>query len=298
MPVNKYLFHISLKTRILNLFRKLLTIPFIEDYIVERSSRNPSMFWVKVVPPEYTYPKGSIRNVRRDGVRFCLDISDNLEHSIYFFGLMKSGFDVASKYIEKSEVIFDIGANIGTASIIMSMMNPHAKIYSFEPHPVTFKSALEISGLNKIGQVIYNNIGLGEESGKKLLFEVNSNNAGMNRMVSGGEDYPSIEVRVEKMDNFVSDNQINRLDFIKIDVEGYEYAVLKGGSETLKKFHPVLYIEIDDNNLKDCGSSAAEVINLIRTYGYNTFSKADNGERIHDRFNFTNCHFDVLAICN
>jgi FkbM family methyltransferase len=295
MPSNKYLFKLSPKTRILNFFRRVLTIPVIEDFIMTRSHRNPSKFWMKVVPPEYTYPRGSIRNVERDGVRFCLDISDNLQHSIYFFGLLRSGFEFAEKDMARANVILDVGANIGTASIIASNINPRAEIHAFEPHPWTYRCASDIQKLNHISNVHFHNIGFGEKSGRVRLYEVNENNAGMNRVITGEQDFPYIEIEIRTMDEFVESQNFSSLDFVKIDVEGFEYSVLKGGAKSLRKYMPVLYIELDDNNLRDCKKSAKEVVDLIRSFGYNSISRADTGNIIGENESFNNCHYDIIA---
>ncbi|MBK7684492.1 MAG: FkbM family methyltransferase [Bacteroidetes bacterium] len=87
---------------------------------------------------------------------------------------------------------------------------------------------------------------------------------------------------------------MKKVDFIKIDVEGYEYAVLSGARETLKS-KPVLFIEVNDNSLKENKSSAKELIELLIAANYSTFYRADNGDPISSNTNFINCHFDLIA---
>ena len=295
MKQGKYQLRQTPKTTFLNFFRKALTISPVEKLIVKYSSENPGAFWNKVIPPDYLYKKGSIRKVERDGVKFTLDISNCVQHGLYYFGFGEGLIDIVKKEIKKTKVIFDIGAHIGTTSIMMSRLNPEATIFAFEPHSGTYNTAAEILRTNSFKNIQINNIGLGDKPGKLKLYEVREHNAGMNRVILGEQDYPYTQVDISTIDKFVSENSISNVGFIKIDVEGFEYAVLKGGEQTLRKYKPVMFIELDDNNLKDCGQSAASLIELLFSYGYETVIRTNTLQKLNEKSDFTNCHFDILV---
>ncbi|MGC9027531.1 MAG: FkbM family methyltransferase, partial [bacterium] len=77
-------------------------------------------------------------------------------------------------------------------------------------------------------------------------------------------------------------------------VEGYEFNVLNGATETLKKYKPKLFIEVDDNLLQRQNISAKKLIEFISSFGY-SIVKADTGEEITKDYNFINAHFDIIC---
>ena len=83
MLETQYSLNKSLKTRFLNLFRRVLTIPSIERMIASKSSVSSGNWWKKVVPPDYLYTRGSIRRVEREEVNFELDVGKFLEDGAF-----------------------------------------------------------------------------------------------------------------------------------------------------------------------------------------------------------------------
>jgi hypothetical protein len=86
------------------------------------------------------------------------------------------------------------------------------------------------------------------------------------------------KVRARPLDDIVRESGVTRVDAIKIDVEGAEYLVLKGAGQTLDRFHPMLLIEIVEDQLRGMGTSPAQVRELLKAHGY--------GESRHDQSNF------------
>ena len=78
------------------------------------------------------------------------------------------------------------------------------------------------------------------------------------------------------MKELTEENKINHVDIIKIDVEGYEPIVLDGCINTIKKFKPVLYIEITPLWFKDIGRSFLDILNLLKSLGYKLFLDEEN----------------------
>ena len=161
-----------------------------------------------------------------------------------------------------SGVFFDVGANIGLFSFFTSERRPEAKIFAFEPHPHTF-SLLETSiSFNQIKNVTPVSQALGAEKADLTLL-TNRQNAGGHTFVkeillshdesiSGQSSVP-----VTTLDAFVAEAKIDRVNVIKIDVQGFEKEVLLGARGVLKKFKPVVLLECDnpqivqDDYLKD-----------------------------------------------
>jgi hypothetical protein len=90
----------------------------------------------------------------------------------------------------------------------------------------------------------------------------------MNRILPKPTSGPSTKIKVSTLDHFVEGNNVQGIDLIKIDVEGFEMKVLEGGLKTIEKLHPKLFIELRDENLKTQGSSALQLVKWLEDRGY------------------------------
>jgi hypothetical protein len=113
-----------------------------------------------------------------------------------------------------------------------------------------------------------------------------------NRIVPSGVGNTPVEVW--PLDEIIETFPGTRIDLIKIDVEGYELHVLRGSLQTLKRCRPVLFIELDDNNLRDQGDSAQSLVKYLEELGY-SITDAVNGSPVRSDQSFTNCHTDIIA---
>lgn len=294
MSNNKYLLKQSIKTRSLNVLRRTLMFPAIEKVLTGLNARSVGGLWSKITPPNYLYRKGSVRTVNRDGIKYNLDISHVVDHAIYF-QLEGDIFDSVQEELRNAHVVFDIGANIGSTAMYFARLNPSAAVHAFEPHPQTLQNAINNIKLNPFTNIRFHNIGFGDRPSKLKLSEVNSANPGMNRIIDGDHDFPFVEIDIDTIDNFTTRNSIAKIDFIKIDVEGFEYNVIAGGEKSLRKDHPTLFIELDDNNLRDNHSSARQLIAALYDFGYTNVYRVDDNSRITIDTNFTDCHFDIVV---
>jgi len=144
--------------------------------------------------------------------------------------------------IEENDIVLDLGANIGMFSCVAAAKGKY--VYAFEPTPRTCK-------LLKQNAALYNNFVIEEyavcnEDGE-ALFSINDMstsdvNSGGNTFerLSRKEGIQQIKVQTIKIDTFVEKNHIEKIDFIKADIEGAERYMLMGAKETLKKFAPKL----------------------------------------------------------
>ena len=251
-------------------------------------------FISKLIPPNYLYPAESFRFTNHRGVHLRVDISKVVDHFLYW-NLVTDDYASILEKIKKANIIFDIGANIGSTSLYFSKLNPQAKIHSFEPNGKTFNRLLENIQLNNCSIISTHNLGFGEAKREVKLYEVDEHNPGMNRILPENTNFPFTIIKIDTIDDFCRLNTIDKIDFIKIDVEGYEYSVLAGGINIIKNSKPLIFLELDDNNLRDNKRSAKELILLLEEMNYKEIQRADTGEEISSTYNFKNCHFDIIA---
>lgn len=224
-------------------------------------------FFKKITPPEQMYESGSYRVVIRDGVRYRLDISDLIDHSLYFHNHYFSPLRVF-QLLKEDSVFIDIGANIGTVALRAASISKNGSIYAFEPDKAHYDALNYNSQLNQFKNINIINKALGEQLKRAKLFKVDQSNKGMNRILTdrGHSEFEWVDVTT--LDDEVERLNITKIDLIKIDVEGYEFNVLRGAKNVLKRFHPILIVEVIDANLKANGQSSSDVINLLSELGY------------------------------
>ncbi|PPS42325.1 hypothetical protein B1A85_14950 [Chroococcidiopsis sp. TS-821] len=162
-------------------------------------------------------------------------------------GLIKETPNGTDWYIYKSkadslqvEVIFDIGANIGQTAIKFAQSFPQAKIFSFEPVTATFKQLKE--NTKNLSGISCFQIGLGSESGKYDIFlksnsQCNSFVFDANNCISNASE----EVIIKTVAEFCQENNIQKIDILKTDTEGFDLQVIQGAEALLKK-NQVLFI--------------------------------------------------------
>jgi FkbM family methyltransferase len=137
-------------------------------------------------------------------------------------------------------VFFDVGANVGNLTASLLGKFPDALIYAFEPHPRNF---LRLSNAGFApGRVALNNLALGSAPGRMTLYDradyEGSEHASLYAEVISdihGKDVTEVEVLVSTLDNVTAENNIARIDYLKIDTEGNELAVLIGAARMLKE---------------------------------------------------------------
>ena len=87
-------------------------------------------------------------------------------------------------------------------------------------------------------------------------------------------DIHPVEVEIDTLDNIFYNNDI-KVDFIKIDTEGYEYNILKGGEKTIKKYKPIIQLEYNVTNMKQCNINPEQLLNYINELGYKQHNLID-----------------------
>ena len=173
------------------------------------------------------------------------------------------------KYLKEQHLInglaADIGANIGNHSLFFR--NYYPQVFSFEPNPRTYKVLSLNAELSQ--DITCFNIGL-SDSKRTAFLNVNAGNVGGSHLSSDATYRASTqqEIKLDTLDN-ISDSFGGRLGLLKIDVEGHELAVLKGGTALLKRDKPIVLFEQQVENFVDGESPVYE---YLKSVGYTKFS--------------------------
>lgn len=234
----------------------------------------------KFLAGNHLYPKNTIRKVKRKGINYQLDIHDYQEWLIYTNAETDSSRGVIN-FLSDSKIIFDVGANIGQTSLWMEKYvktkEVDYQIYAFEPHPATFKKFTTNLALNPFSKIAPFNVGLGNFSSELELIEDCETNSGGFRIGKISPTQKGVKIPVSTIDEFVLEHKVEKVDFIKIDVEGFEHHILLGGINTLKKHLPKLYIEFCPKNIEVQGFNPKELIQFLESMNY-TLTDVNNLE--------------------
>ena len=175
---------------------------------------------------------------------------------LYDLGVLKS--DKRFKYhyivkelIKKDFTVIDIGANLGYFAKIFARLTPHGKVICIEPI-LPFYQILQ-KFLSPYPQVVIHNIALGEEEGivEMVLPETNGMiRTGLPHIVDKSEDIggqKTAQVKVKKGSELFG--SLPKIDYIKCDIEGYEWIVFNELKPIISKFRPIIQIEISESNI-------------------------------------------------
>lgn len=176
------------------------------------------------------------------------------------------------KYLNKDSIILDIGANIGNHTLYWSKITNAKKIYSFEPVDITFSILKKNIEINKLeNKVVLNNIGLCDKDIKANAEKYDINNIGETPLKEESDG----SFTLTTLDNYIKNNfKEEKIDFIKIDTEGFEYKILLGARETIKKYKPMICTEIFSDKFNDTND-------LLEKYGYKLKEKVKSDNYLY-----------------
>jgi FkbM family methyltransferase len=190
----------------------------------------------------------------------------------------KPMYALLASYIPKDGVVFDVGGHAGQFAKLFAHLAPEGAVFVFEPARYA-RSILQImAGLKNYPNLFVLPFGLGETPGEMALNVPvkKKGNIGFGlsfigeKMASDGRFSAVMAERVfiTTIDTMAEVLALKRLDFIKADIEGFEFFMLKGAQETLKKFHPPMMLELTESSLSRHGQKIKDVFAFMASLGY------------------------------
>lgn len=150
-----------------------------------------------------------------------------------------------SSLVRADDVVLDIGANIGCTSLLFGQLA--RRVISFEPSPTTYQLLRTNLTAAAMGNVEPVNLGLGCEPGEFELTLAADNRSGgfVSNQISASEGHTVERIRIAAGDAWLRQAKVEQVDFIKIDVEGFERNVIEGLRETIVRDRPVVVLELN-----------------------------------------------------
>jgi FkbM family methyltransferase len=275
-----------------NSLRRLLIAAGIDDRFAEPISRNPSGLTARLLRPDTSLYRGSLpRRVTRDGIQFELDLSDYIEWTIYF-GVERALKSRLYDLVQPGQTVLDVGSNVGEVVLNFARRaGPNGRVIGFEPNPTTLAKCRRNVSLNDVSNVELYPLALGDRPGEAILGRPAAGNAGADRVISSGS---GVAVAITTLDLFADEQQLERVDVIKIDVEGFDLNVLRGSQRTIERFRPILFIELSDANLREQGDSAPDLVRWLEQHDCSV-TDALTGEPVSSNDELGGCFRDIIA---
>jgi FkbM family methyltransferase len=229
--------------------------------------------------------KGTISNIRIP-VRLpfgalWLPRNDNLGEPLLAGAFETNEIAFVGRFLKPGMTALDLGAHHGLYTLLASKrVGSNGKVIAFEPSPRE-RMALRLHVmLNLCWNVSIQTLALGNENTDATLFVVEGRQTGCNSLrppeVFGGTS--PVRVHVTRLDNWLDDENIDRVDFVKLDVEGAELDVLKGAERLLARSpRPVILAEVQDVRTRPWGYEAKDIIQHLSHKGYKWLSLKENG---------------------
>ena len=213
-----------------------------------------------------------------NGIKFELDLREVIDLSLYYSGTFEPKIEnLIKKNLKPGMNVVDIGANIGYHTFRMaSLVQPSGFVYAIEPTSTAYTKLLRNAGLNPhIPNIEFIKIGLSKDDvgEQEIAFQ-------SSYRLNGQSEVKSEQIRLMKLDSLVKERKIEHLDFIKLDVDGFEGKVLMGAMETFRRFTPALIVEITPSEIIKNGDNPSEIIRFLEGLDYSFFN--ENGVLIPD----------------
>ena len=193
------------------------------------------------------------RIIVRDGITYEVDLSEVVDLSLFLFGKFQEHVAENKRLsLPQDAGIFDVGANIGSMTLQFAKQASSGRIYAFEPTFYAFaklKRNLELNPelANRVFAIqsfVSSTSSRQADIKAYASWKVGGFEESGKHRVHGGTVKSAEGIGAVSLDDFCEQNDIKRLDFIKIDTDGHELEVLKGARKIISRFKPAIIFEI------------------------------------------------------
>ncbi len=210
---------------------------------------------------------------RRSGLSFDLNLDEGIDFAIYLLGAFEP--EVVRYYdriLKPGDVVLDVGANVGAHTVqFAKRVAPGGMVYAFEPTDYAFGKLMrntelnsELAPLIRASQVFLNE-GDGELVPESIYSSWPLEGGGEELHHSHqGELRETAGAAAISLDAFCDANEIARADFMKLDVDGHEIAVLRGARKVLGEIRPKILMEVSPEGFSEMGYEFSELVEIIR----------------------------------
>ena len=224
---------------------------------------------------------GQVKTITtKDQIVLKLNLEDWIQEHIYFLDSYETReTNYIRSTLKTGDTFIDIGANIGYHALIAAQtITNQGHVLAFEPFEASFQRLNEHKVLNATPWLKSEPIAISNRNGMlSLFYQEQEKNSGMVSTIAADQNIARAEVPCKRLDDYLSEHQIDRVDFIKLDIEGGEWNALQGMLSTLKKHLPIVMLEIDQVVISNSNHSETDLYAFFNSMGYEPFYFMENG---------------------
>ncbi|MDF1667803.1 MAG: FkbM family methyltransferase, partial [Planctomycetota bacterium] len=217
------------------------------------------------------------------GLKLHLYLGHDLSRQLYIAGCYEpNAFFALHQIIKPGMTVIDVGAHEGVFTLFCAQkVGQSGAVFAFEPSPRERKRLNSNIELNQLNQVQVSDLALADKKATERLKIAESTHSGQNTLGAfvhdGVREDSSIDIQTTSLDDFVSENSIESIDFIKLDAEGSEARILLGAKECIAKHRPAILLEYLPESLQKQGTDTQVILNQLKDLDYQFFQFAKDG---------------------
>lgn len=229
--------------------------------------------------------------VRRNNVEWDLDLCEGIDFSIWLLGSFEpETVRCYQKIVRIGDTVLDIGANIGAHTLLLAQaVGANGKVYAFEPTDYAYAKLSKNCSLNPdlatrihcMQYMLVDQGAAGEGTPNLYSSWPLKEDAGLHKLHQG-RLMATAGAEARTLDSIVLSLRLDRVDCIKLDIDGFECRMMRGASEVLSRWKPVIIMELAPYALKEQGDSLHGLIELLKKYGYMLFDLSNGAPLVMD----------------
>jgi FkbM family methyltransferase len=247
---------------------------------------DPRRVWREARFRSWNRGAGPREMVVRPGLRLLVDARSREPFEWFCFrsGAMVRELDGFVRQMRARRRLLDVGACHGIFALAFAHGRPEVRTVAVEPSAIAYSILAENLRLGSLDNVVARQVACGAANGMLRMRQTwhhlealpaapatgagaAGGDAAGTDAAGGGEDGAAVAVPMQSVDELCAELDFHP-DLVKIDVEGYELAVLAGARATLGRYRPHLFLELHPQRLRELGGSVAEVVELLAGLGY------------------------------
>ncbi|MTI75004.1 MAG: FkbM family methyltransferase [Stenotrophomonas sp.] len=235
----------------------------------------------------FRHLRGTVTVTNFDGdLTVDLQLAEHMQRRIFWMGYYNENIaHLLNTLLKPGMTVLDVGANIGEISLLSAKrVGDQGKVYAFEPVTAIAQQLARHVQMNQFKQIDVEYFALGDAiEDNRIIYtscgqESSDENNGLGSLYGGEGATPLQRIQMTTLDAWLQARpSIQRVDLIKIDIEGAELACLRGAKECLQRFKPSIIVEIQDFSAARAGYSPTDILDLLSNLGYTFHQIGPNG---------------------
>ena len=206
------------------------------------------------------------------GSFMLLDVSKlGIHRDLFLYGIREpTATKILKKEVQEGMYVLDIGANIGYYALMEAkIVKSNGHVWAVEPSPDNAWFIERNITINGLDNITVHKVAMGDKIGTVYL-DVYEEAPNLNRVSfhKAKGSMKKIPVEITTLDEFVKRNNIQKVDFMRFDVEGFECRIIKGGEKTLDKHSPKIFLEIHPKKMKEYNDTLEGMLEELSKFDY------------------------------